>query len=147
MGDAYAAVEKEISTFTKSGDRVLIFAKYAGTDLKHGLTGEVIPLGFVVLANPIRANAKQTFEYFNDQGVAIKVISGDNPGTVSEVALQAGILGAENYVDATTLDTAAKLRDAVEQYTVFGRVTPETEACEGIADQRTYSCDDRRWCQ
>ena len=125
MGDAYATVEKEISTFTKSGDRVLIFAKYAGTDLKHGLTEEVIPLGFVVLANPIRANAKQTFEYFNDQGVAIKVISGDNPGTVSEVALQAGILGAENYVDAATLDTAAKLRDAVEQYTVFGRVTPK----------------------
>lgn len=85
----------------------------------------MIPLGFVVLANPIRANAKQTFEYFNDQGVAIKVISGDNPGTVSEVALQAGIPGAENYVDATTLDTAAKLRDAVEQYTVFGRVTPK----------------------
>ena len=125
LGDAYATVEKEISTFTKTGDRVLIFAKYAGTDLKHGLTEEVIPLGFVVLANPIRANAKQTFEYFNNQGVAIKVISGDNPGTVSEVALQAGILGAENYVDATTLDTAAKLRDAVEQYTVFGRVTPK----------------------
>ena len=112
MGDAYATVEKEISTFT-------------GKDLRHGLTEEVIPLGFVVLANPIRTNAKQTFEYFNDQGVAIKVISGDNPGTVSEVALQAGILGAENYVDATTLDTAAKLRDAVEQYTVFGRVTPK----------------------
>lgn len=85
----------------------------------------MIPLGFVILANPIRENAKQTFEYFNNQGVAIKVISGDNPGTVSEVALQAGIPGAENYVDATTLDTAAKLRDAVEQYTVFGRVTPK----------------------
>lgn len=125
LRDAYATVEEEITTFTKDGDRVLIFAKYAGTDLKHGLTGEVIPLGFVVLANPIRANAKQTFEYFNNQGVAIKVISGDNPGTVSEVALQAGIPGAENYVDATTLDTAAKLRDAVEQYTVFGRVTPK----------------------
>ena len=91
-------MEEEITTFTKDGDRVLLFAKYAGTDLKHGLTGEVIPLGFVVLANPIRENAKQTFEYFNNQGVAIKVISGDNPGTVSEVALQAGIPGAENYV-------------------------------------------------
>ena len=125
LRDAYATVEEEITTFTKDGDRVLLFAKYAGTDLKHGLTEEVIPLGFVILANPIRENAKQTFEYFNNQGVAIKVISGDNPGTVSEVALQAGILGAENYVDATTLDTAAKLRDAVEQYTVFGRVTPK----------------------
>ena len=125
LRDAYATVEEEITTFTKDGDRVLLFAKYAGTDLKHGLTEEVIPLGFVILANPIRENAKQTFEYFNNQGVAIKVISGDNPGTVSEVALQAGIPGAENYVDATTLDTAAKLRDAVEQYTVFGRVTPK----------------------
>ncbi len=89
LRDAYATVEEEITTFTKDGDRVLLFAKYAGTDLKHGLTKEVIPLGFVILANPIRENAKQTFEYFNNQGVAIKVISGDNPGTVSEVALQA----------------------------------------------------------
>ena len=125
MGDAYAAVEKEISTFTKSGDRVLLFAKYAGTDLKHGLTEEVIPLGFVILANPIRENAKQTFEYFNNQGVAIKVISGDTPVTVSEVARQAGIAHAEDYIDASTLKTPEELEEAILKYTVFGRVTPD----------------------
>ena len=101
LRDAYATVEEEITTFTKDGDRVLLFAKYAGTDLKHGLTEEVIPLGFVILANPIRENAKQTFEYFNNQGVAIKVISGDTPVTVSEVARQAGIAHAEDYIDAS----------------------------------------------
>ena len=69
------------------------------------LTEKVVPLGYVTLANPIRDKAKETFEYFAEQDVQIKVISGDNPMTVSEVAAQAGIAGAEHYVDASTLKT------------------------------------------
>ena len=125
MRDKFDLISDEISDFTKDGDRVLLFGKYGGSDIKDGLTGKVTPLGYVVLANQIRENAQKTFEYFKNQGVMIKVISGDNPNTVSEIAMQAGIENAENYVDATTLDTGAKLRDAVDKYTVFGRVTPK----------------------
>lgn len=125
MRDKFDLISDEISDFTKDGDRVLLFGKYDGSDIKDGLTGKVTPLGYVVLANQIRENAQKTFEYFKNQGVMIKVISGDNPNTVSEIAMQAGIENAENYVDATTLDTGAKLRDAVDKYTVFGRVTPK----------------------
>lgn len=125
MRDEFDLISDEISDFTRDGDRVLLFGKYDGSDIKDGLTGKVTPLGYVVLANQIRENAKKTFEYFKSQGVMIKVISGDNPNTVSEIAIQAGIENAENYVDATTLDTGAKLRDAVDKHTVFGRVTPK----------------------
>lgn len=82
-------------------------------------------MGLILLANPIRRDAPETFRYFAQQGVAIKVISGDNPLTVSQIAAEAGIPGAENYVDASTLETEDALRSAAEQYTVFGRVTPE----------------------
>lgn len=79
----------------------------------------------MILSNPIRENAKKTFGYFKTQGVAVKVISGDNPETVSEVARCAGIEHAEKYVDAGTLDTDEKIYDAADRYTVFGRVTPK----------------------
>lgn len=77
------------------------------------------------LINPIRDNAKQTFQYFTEQGVRIKVISGDNPLTVSRIANEAGINGSQNYIDATKLKSSQQLADALKKYTVFGRVTPE----------------------
>jgi cation-transporting ATPase E len=89
------------------------------------LIQEVIPEFFVLLQNPVRENAKRTFSYFKKQGVTIKVISGDNPRTVSEVSKQANIDGAEKYVDASTLKTKNDILNAVREYTVFGRVTPE----------------------
>lgn len=125
MQSHFSEVEQELLPYTKKGYRVLIFARYAGRDLKNGLTEEVTPLGFIVLSNPIRANAKETFAYFKAQGVQIKVISGDNPETVSEIAKQAGIEGAQNYIDATRLDSQFKIEEAVREYTVFGRVTPK----------------------
>ena len=73
----------------------------------------------ILLANPIRENAKETFAYFANQGVEIKVISGDNPVTVSEVAKEAGIANAESYVDASTLADEAEIRDAAGKYTIF----------------------------
>lgn len=102
-----------------------MFARYDGENVENGINGSVTPLGFVALANPIRENAVKTFEYFKSQGVAIKVISGDNPRTVSRIAIQAGIESAESFVDAATLDTEDKIADAVNKYTVFGRVTPK----------------------
>ena len=117
MKDSYDAIAEEIASYVQKGYRLLLFAKQEADG--------ILPLGYVTLSNPIRANAKETFSYFKEQDVAIRVISGDNPQTVSEVARRAGIEGAENHVDATTLDSKAKIRDAVERYTVFGRVTPK----------------------
>ena len=79
----------------------------------------------MLLSNPIRKEAPETFRYFKDQGVHVKVISGDTPVTVSEVARQAGIAHAEDYIDASTLKTPEELEEAILKYTVFGRVTPD----------------------
>ena len=125
MHEDFARIEEEVIPYADKGDRVLLFARYNGENVENGINGSVTPLGFVALANPIRANAVKTFEYFKSQGVAIKVISGDNPRTVSRIAIQAGIESAESFVDAATLDTEDKIADAVNKYTVFGRVTPK----------------------
>ena len=115
----------ELEPYTSKGYRILLFARYTGNNIKGELTGKAIPLAYVVLSNPIRKNARETFRYFKSQDVTVKVISGDNPATVSEIALQAGIENAEFYVDAGTLDSDRKLAAAAEKYTVFGRVTPK----------------------
>lgn len=125
MHEDFARIEEEIIPYADKGDRVLLFARYDGENVENGINGSVTPLGFVAFANPIRENAVKTFEYFKSQGVAIKVISGDNPRTVSRIAIQAGIESSESFVDAATLDTEDKIADAVNKYTVFGRVTPK----------------------
>ena len=125
MREEYPFVLPEISSYIKNGHRVLLLGKYEGSSLKDGLTEQVVPLGYIILTNPIRENARETFSYFKEQGVCVKVISGDNPETVSEVASRAGIEHADQFIDATTLDTDSKLANALEEYTVFGRVTPK----------------------
>lgn len=114
-----------MESYSADGFRTVLFGRYEGTPDGQALTESVIPMGLILLTNPIRRDAPETFRYFAQQGVAIKVISGDNPLTVSQIAAEAGITGAENYVDASTLETEEALRTGAEQYTVFGRVTPE----------------------
>ena len=114
-----------IESYSADGFRTVLFGRYEGVPDGQALTEPVIPMGLILLTNPIRRDAPETFRYFAQQGVAIKVISGDNPLTVSQIAAEAGIPGAENYVDASTLETEEALRTGAEQYTVFGRVTPE----------------------
>ena len=113
------ANRSRIEEYTGRGQRVLA--------LVQGKEGEekTAPILFISLANEIRETAPATFSYFKEQGVKVKVISGDNPLTVSRVALEAKIDGAENYVDAATLKTERDYREAVKKYTVFGRVKPE----------------------
>lgn len=118
-------LKDEISQYTTKGYRVIVLAKAENLTRDGVIDGEILPLGFVVLANEIRDNAVETFTYFKEQGVAIKVISGDNPATVSEVARQAGIENAEKYVDASTLTDNLMISEAIAKYTVFGRVTPK----------------------
>ncbi len=114
-----------IESYSRKGYRVLVFGEYSGHPDGKALEQPIRPICFITLSNPIRANAPETFRYFAEQGVEIKVISGDNPVTVSEVAKQAGIRNAGNYIDASTLTTESSINDAVKRYTVFGRVTPD----------------------
>lgn len=151
MKDRYEDISEEIEEYQSKGYRVLLMAEQSGSsamadtenaadtdksgqqapgvkgaaDMASSRAGMVSPIGYIVLSNPIRENAESTFTYFKEQGVAIKVISGDNPATVSEVAKRAGIDGAENYVDASTLASEKDIAEAVDKYTVFGRVTPK----------------------
>lgn len=118
-------LKDDISQYTTKGYRVIVLAKAESLTRDGVIDGEILPLGFVVLANEIRDNAVGTFTYFKEQGVAIKVISGDNPATVSEVSRQAGIENAEKYVDASTLTDNLMISEAIAKYTVFGRVTPK----------------------
>ena len=126
MKDRYEDISEEIEEYQSKGYRVLLMAE-SGEDSIGSVRplGGISPIGYIVLSNPIRENAESTFTYFKEQGVAIKVISGDNPATVSEVAKRAGIDGAENYVDASTLASEKDITEAVDKYTVFGRVTPK----------------------
>ena len=124
LRDDYPAYEEEIEKEASKGYRVLVFGNCEETPDGRALRGKVTPLAYIMLANPIRKEAPQTFAYFEEQGVEVKVISGDNPVTVSEVAKKAGIAGADDFVDAATLTTEEEIRQAVQKYTVFGRVTP-----------------------
>ena len=105
------------------GSRVLLLAACRPGPNGRGIA-DPHPLAFVLLRNPVRENAKETFAYFRDQGVTIKVISGDNPVTVAAAAREAGIERADKYVDASTLTTEAEIAAACETYNVFGRVKP-----------------------
>lgn len=126
MKDRYDEISEEIEEYQSKGYRVLLMAESGEDSSGSGRTfGGISPIGYIVLSNPIRENAESTFTYFKEQGVAIKVISGDNHATVSEVAKRAGIDGAENYVDASTLASEKDITEAVDKYTVFGRVTPK----------------------
>lgn len=124
LKEQYENYEEAISAHASKGARVLVFGTAKEEPDGKPLKEAVTPLAYVLLANPIRQEAKETFTYFAEQGVEVKVISGDNPLTVSEVAKEAGIAGAERYVDAPTLHTEEEMRAAVLNNAVFGRVTP-----------------------
>ncbi len=123
--EAYPDYKKIIDKYSGNGERIVVFGKANEEITGEAVTRAITPMAFIILENEIRETAKDTFDYFKQQGVAIKVISGDNPVTASRVAIKAGIENATHYVDATTLKTDDDITQAVERYTVFGRVIPE----------------------
>jgi cation-transporting ATPase E len=125
LREDYQQVKEKIEPYSSKGYRILVFGRYDKVADGSALQGQVEPMAYILLSNPIRKEAKATFQYFAEQGVAIKVISGDNPVTVSQIAAEAGIVDADKYVDATTLDTDNKIQEAILKHTVFGRVTPD----------------------
>lgn len=125
LREDYAEYKDRIEAYSEKGYRVLVYGRYEGVLDGQKLTEKVLPIAFIMLTNAIREGAKETFSYFTERGVEIKVISGDNPKTVAEIAEKAGICGADNYVDASTLTTDESIAQAVAKYQIFGRVTPD----------------------
>ena len=125
LKENYMEYKTTIDTYAAKGCRVLLLGLYDGKLEDEYLSGKLLPLALILLGNKIRTEAPDTFRYFAEQGVTIKVISGDNPMTVSEVAKRAGITNADKYIDAQTLHTLSEINRAAEEYTVFGRVTPK----------------------
>ena len=125
MQERYEEIRELVESWSSKGYRVLLVSQHAGELDRQLEPGKLRPLALILLMSRIRPEAPHTFAYFAKQGVAIKVISGDNPVTVSEIARRAGIRGAEHYIDAGNLQTEEDFLDAVDRYTVFGRVTPD----------------------
>lgn len=119
-------LNEKVNDCSKEGMRVLLLGKCTSINMEDMSVQGVIPSGLIVISDCIRPEAKDTFEYFANQNVNIKVISGDNPVTVSNIAVKAGLVGGERYIDANTLpEDFEELREVVPNYTVYGRVRPE----------------------
>ncbi|MEE0060595.1 MAG: cation-translocating P-type ATPase, partial [Acutalibacteraceae bacterium] len=114
----------EITQDIPKGYRVLAIGYSENDFINRELPKDLQPIGVIILKDKIRKEAKATLEYFDKQGVDIKVISGDNVETVASVAIEAGLKNADKIIDATTLKTEEDVYNAVEKYSVFGRVTP-----------------------
>ena len=125
LKDRFVEVKEKCEGYAKEGYRVLVLVTTHEKLTETMDSNRMNIVALIVLSDKIRENAKATFEYFAQQGVTLKVISGDNPVTVSKVAERAGLSGADQYIDASELDTEEKVYEACDKYTIFGRVTPK----------------------
>ena len=124
---------EKCAEYAREGLRVLVLAHSPLECEGTGLVQELTPVALLLLTDVIRQDAQETLEFFDRQGVDLKVISGDDPVTVSAIAKKAGLKNAEKYVDATTLVTQEELEEAVAGYSVFGRVTPQQKKAMVLA--------------
>ncbi len=125
LGEGFSQIKDQVEGYSRQGQRVLLLVRSPEDFSGQELPGSLEPMGLVLLSDKIRREAPRTLRYFADQGVDLKVISGDNAVTVANIARKAGLEGADKYVDATTLKTEEDIRRAAGEYAVFGRVTPQ----------------------
>ena len=122
LGGKYDDIRETVERFSEGGRRVILLAHSSdpfGEGMK--LPPDIKPIALIAITDKIRKEAPATLRYFAEQGVDIKIISGDNPVTVSCVSQKAGVKNADRYIDASTVDNIGEL---VDDYTIFGRVTP-----------------------
>ena len=122
LGDRFSEIRSVVEDFSGDGRRIILLAHSPQPFRDKALPEDITPLALIAITDKIREEAPATLEFFREQGVDIKIISGDNPLTVSAVAKKAGVKNAERYVDANTVENIA---DVIDDYTVFGRVTPD----------------------
>ncbi|MGO0907371.1 HAD-IC family P-type ATPase [Clostridioides difficile] len=123
--DRYKDLKIEVEKYSKAGNRVIVLAHSNSHMENNNIPEDIKPLAFILILDKIRDEAKETLEFFYNEGVDIKIISGDNPITVSEVARKAGLKTASRFIDATTLKNEKDIYNAVDKYSVFGRVSPQ----------------------
>lgn len=119
------AVLEKIAEYASQGLRVLTVAHSPNEMTDYTLAEGFEIVGFVFMTDVVRKNAPDILGYFEEQGVDLKVISGDDPVTVAAIAARAGLKDADKYIDATTIYTDEEMEDAILKYSVFGRVTPK----------------------
>ena len=119
------AVLEKIAEYASQGLRVLTVAHSPNEMTDYTLAEDFEIVGFVFMTDVVRKNAPDILGYFEEQGVDLKVISGDDPVTVAAIAARAGLKDADKYIDATTINTDEEMEDAILKYSVFGRVTPK----------------------
>ena len=119
------ALKMKCQAFAKEGYRILVLAHSEQIRHESELPKNLEPLAIILMSDIIRPEASATLQYFREQGVDVKVISGDDPATVAAIAKKVGLENADAYIDATLLKTEKEIADAVQQYSVFGRVTPK----------------------
>ncbi|MGN0596035.1 MAG: cation-translocating P-type ATPase [Ruminiclostridium sp.] len=122
LGEAFVKVSDTVQKLSEGGQRVLLLAHSENSFRDRDLPEDIVPLAFISISDKIRAEAPDTLKFFAEQGVDIKIISGDNPVTVANIAKKAGLKNADRYVDASTITDIEK---ACDEYSVFGRVTPD----------------------
>lgn len=122
---ADSAVLEKIAEYASQGLRVLTVAHSPNEMTDYTLAEDFEIVGFVFMTDVVRKNAPDILGYFEEQGVDLKVISGDDPVTVAAIAARAGLKDADKYIDATTIHTDEEMEDAILKYSVFGRVTPK----------------------
>ncbi|MCH3972097.1 MAG: HAD-IC family P-type ATPase [Oscillospiraceae bacterium] len=127
LGNRFDTLRAKADAAAKKGQRVLLLAHSTQPfgDDGRTLPTDIEPIALLFLSDRIRKSARETLQYFADQNVNLKVISGDNAVTVANIAEKAGLEHADRWVDATTLQTEEDIRKAVKKYTIFGRVTPQ----------------------
>lgn len=125
LGREYELYKERLENYIVQGRRIVVFGKADEKIDRESLPEHIMPLAFLVLEDCIRKNAKETLEYFQKQGVSLKLISGDNVDTVMQIAKRAGLSGSDKGIDARTIDSKEALEEAAEKYTVFGRTSPE----------------------
>lgn len=115
---------KEILDKYVEDNRIIVLVHSKNDFVEKELPQDIEVMAFILINNKIRDEAEETLKYFKEQGVNIKIISGDNPITVSKIAKKVGVDNYENYIDMTKLSTIDEIKEAVNKYTIFGRVTP-----------------------
>ena len=134
LGDAFTTIADEVESRAKRA-RVIVLARVDGFE-GESFIGTPEPIALVMIRDQIRASAAETIGYFCEQGVDVKVISGDDPRTVSGIAAQVGVPHADRFIDVTTLDNDAAIAHAIEKYSIFGRVKPEQKKAFVVALQQ-----------
>ena len=125
LNESYKTIKDEVEKYSSKGYRVLLLAKNNNELNNDKLDENIAQIALIIIEDRIRENVEKTFEFFDSQDVKIKVISGDNPVTVSQIAKTAGVKNAEKYIDASTLNNIEDIKDAIDKYIVFGRVKPD----------------------